>query len=64
MLKSIRKILAVLLSLAMIITLLPQHVKAETQPKAGQCTRIEWLSKLTKTFAMDVDDENYPDNYK
>lgn len=63
MLKSIRKILAVLLSLAMIITLLPQHVKAETQPKAGQCTRIEWLSKLTKTFAMDVDDENYPDNY-
>ena len=54
-----RRILSSLLALMMVVALLPLQVFADE----SEVTRIQWLQKLTETFDMTVEEDNYPDNY-
>ncbi len=54
-----KRILSSLLALLMVVSLLPMQVFAAE----GEVTRIQWLQKLTETFDMTVEADNYPDNY-
>ena len=54
-----KRILSSLLAMLMLVSLLPMQVFAAE----GEVTRIQWLQKLTETFDMTVEADNYPDNY-
>ena len=54
-----KRILSSLLAILMLVSLLPMQVFAAE----GEVTRIQWLQKLTETFDMTVEADNYPDNY-
>lgn len=54
-----KKIFSMLLSVCMLLTGVSLPAKAAEE----QVTRLEWLTALTTTFEMEVEEENYPDNY-
>ena len=54
-----KRILSMVLAVILLATLVPlQSFAAESE-----VTRIQWLQKLTETFDMTVEEDNYPDNY-
>ncbi len=54
-----KRILSMVLAVILLATLIPlQSFAAESE-----VTRIQWLQKLTETFDMTVEEDNYPDNY-
>ena len=54
-----KRILSMLLVGVMLMTLVP----LQTFAAESEVTRIQWLQKLTSTFNMTVEEDNYPDNY-
>lgn len=72
---SMKRLLALLLSVCVMLGMLPQTVWAEenvstsaadaimSQGDGTTVSRIEWLQALTSLFEMTVAEDNYPDNY-
>jgi hypothetical protein len=58
-----RKFIAILLTMAMIMAVVPPNVWVHTAGANGAITRAEWISELVELFDMIVEDDNIPDNY-
>ena len=58
-----KRIMSLLLSLVMITSAVLCVDLSAFATDAYVSNRAEWLSKLTQTFDMTVEDDNYPDNY-
>ena len=61
--KNFRKIIAVLLTTAMVMALTPPNVFVHTANAADDLTRVAWVRDLVKLFGMTVEDDNMPDDY-
>ncbi len=56
-----KKVVSMLLSVCVLFAIF--FVPAKAAVDQNQVTRLEWLTALTQTFEMSVEEDNYPDNY-
>ncbi|MCL1902784.1 MAG: S-layer homology domain-containing protein [Oscillospiraceae bacterium] len=58
-----KKFIAILLTTAMLISIVPPNAYVHTANADGSITRAEWIRELVALFDMTVEDDNMPDDY-
>jgi len=58
-----KQFLCLLLAALLLALTVPAGVFVTRAAQTGEVTRAQWIEALVDTFAMTVDEDNYPDNY-
>ncbi len=61
--RNLKRLIAMVLTVAMVMSALPAEALAAEQRAAGDVSRVDWLCDLIDLFGMTVEEDNYPDNY-